>query len=96
MMHLDDQENMSFMTGRRIYCYKVMPFRLKNARVTYQWLVNYMFKDQIGKTMEVYIDDMLKIQKRQKITLITSDKPLMYRKITKCGSALLSAVWSLG
>ena len=36
-----------------------MPFRLKNARATYQRLVNMMFKEKIGRTMEVYIDDML-------------------------------------
>ncbi|GFY91031.1 hypothetical protein Acr_07g0012270 [Actinidia rufa] len=45
--------------GAGLYCYKVMPFGLKNAGVTYQRLVNKMFKEQIGKTMEVYIDDML-------------------------------------
>ncbi|GFZ06762.1 hypothetical protein Acr_18g0009320 [Actinidia rufa] len=32
---------------------------LKNTGATYQRLVNKMFKEQIGKTMEVYIDDML-------------------------------------
>ena len=47
------------MTSRGIYCYKVMPFGLKNAGSTYQRLVNMMFADQIGRTMEVYIDDML-------------------------------------
>ena len=36
-----------------------MPFSLKNAGVTYQRLVKMMFKEQIGKTMEVYMDDML-------------------------------------
>ena len=36
-----------------------MPFGLKNAGAMYQRLVNKMFKEQIGKTMEVYIDDML-------------------------------------
>ena len=36
-----------------------MPFGLKNARATYQHLINMMFKEQIGKTMEVYVDDML-------------------------------------
>ena len=41
------------------YCYKVMPFGLKNASVTYQRLVNAMFTDHLGRTMEVYIDDML-------------------------------------
>lgn len=42
-----------------MYCYEVMPFGLRNAGATYQRLVNKMFKAQIGKTMEVYIDDML-------------------------------------
>ncbi|XP_048605052.1 uncharacterized protein LOC125582405 [Brassica napus] len=36
-----------------------MPFGLKNAGATYQRLVNRMFADQLGNTMEVYIDDML-------------------------------------
>ena len=36
-----------------------MPFGLKNAGATYQRLVNKMFADQIGKTVEVYVDDML-------------------------------------
>ena len=36
-----------------------MPFGLKNARATYQRLVNKMFNKQIGKNMEVYVDDML-------------------------------------
>ncbi|KAM2201170.1 hypothetical protein ACFX1R_001027 [Malus domestica] len=42
-----------------LYCYKVMPFVLKNAGATYQRLVNSMFAEQIGKSMEVYVDDML-------------------------------------
>ena len=36
-----------------------MPFRLKNAGVTYQRLVNRMFSRQIGRNIEVYVDDML-------------------------------------
>ncbi|KAJ0742766.1 putative nucleotidyltransferase, Ribonuclease H [Helianthus annuus] len=36
-----------------------MPFGLKNAGATYQRLVNMMFKDKLGDTMEVYIDDMV-------------------------------------
>ena len=36
-----------------------MPFGLKNARATYQRLVNKMFQKQIGASMEVYINDML-------------------------------------
>lgn len=33
-----------------------MPFGLKNTGATYQCLMNTMFKDHVGKTMEVYID----------------------------------------
>ena len=59
LMHRDDQEKTSFITDRGTYCYKVMPFGLKNAGASYQRLVNKMFAEQQGKTVEVYIDDML-------------------------------------
>ena len=36
-----------------------MPFGLKNVGATYQILVTKMFWSLLGKTMEVYIDDML-------------------------------------
>ena len=58
-MDPDDQEKTSFVTGQGTYCYRVMPFGLKNAGATYQKLVNRMFQKQIGTTMEVYVDDML-------------------------------------
>ena len=54
-----DQEHTSFITDRGLYCYIGMSFGLLNAGATYQRLVNKMFKAQIGKTMEVYVDDML-------------------------------------
>ncbi|CAL2260095.1 unnamed protein product [Prunus armeniaca] len=59
LMHEDDKAKTSFIIERGTYCYKVMPFGLKNAGATYQRLVNKIFKEQIGKTMEVYVDDML-------------------------------------
>ena len=58
-MDPDDQEKTSFVTGQGTYCNRLMPFELKNARATYQRLVNGMFQKQIGTSMEVYIDDML-------------------------------------
>ena len=36
-----------------------MSFGLKNAGATYQRLVNKMFSKQIGRKMEVYVNDML-------------------------------------
>ena len=54
-----NQEKTLFVTSQGLYCYKVMPFGLKNAEATYQRLVNRMFSHQIGKNVEVYVDDML-------------------------------------
>ena len=54
-----DQEKTSFVTNQGLFCYKVMPFGLKNAGATYQRLFNHMFRPQIGRNVEVYVDDML-------------------------------------
>lgn len=58
-MTYTDEENIPFIINRGFHCYIVMPFGLKNTRATHQRLVNRMFIDHIGKTMEVYVDDML-------------------------------------
>ena len=36
-----------------------MPFGLKNAESTYQWMMTKMFEPQLGRSIEVYIDDMV-------------------------------------
>ncbi|XP_070016951.1 uncharacterized protein [Nicotiana sylvestris] len=54
-----DEEKTPFITDRETYCYKVMSFGLINAGTTYQRLVTKMFQEHLGKTVEVYIDDML-------------------------------------
>ena len=58
-MHPPDAQKTAFITPHVLYCYNVMPFGLKNAEVTYQRLVTMIFRPLMGKTMEVYIDDML-------------------------------------
>ena len=47
------------MTSQGLFYYKVMPFGLKNAGAMYQRLMNKMFAQQIGRNVQVYIDDML-------------------------------------
>ena len=58
-MTFSDQEKTAFITPQGAYYYRVMMFGLKNAGATYQRMVTTMFGNQIGKTVEVYIDDML-------------------------------------
>ena len=55
----ENPEKIVFITSQGLYCYKVMPFGLKNIGATYQRLVNKMFSKQIGRNMEMYVDDML-------------------------------------
>ena len=55
----EDQEKTSFITPTSNFHYKVMSFGLKNAKSTYQRMVTKMFKEQLGKNMEAYIDDMV-------------------------------------
>ena len=54
-----DEEHTTFITDRRLYCYKAMPFGLKNVGATYQWLVNKIFAELLEVSMEVYINDIL-------------------------------------
>ena len=58
-MNETNQKKTAFITPRGIFCYKVMPFGLKNAEATYQRMITKMFAEQLGKTFEVYIDDMV-------------------------------------
>ena len=55
----EDQEKIAFITSQGLYCYRVMPFGLKNVGAMYQRLVNQMFSKQIERNVEVYMDNML-------------------------------------
>jgi len=54
-----DREKTLFITSQGLFCYKVMQFGLKNTGVTYQRLMNKMFTHQIGRNIQVYVDNML-------------------------------------
>ena len=56
---LDDQEKTAFVTPIGNYHYKVKLFGLKNAGSTYQRMMTKMFEPQLGKNVEVYIDNMV-------------------------------------
>ena len=60
-----DQEKTSFVTSQGLFCYKVMPFGLKNVGATYQRLMNKMFVNQISRNVQVYVDDMLVKSQRE-------------------------------
>ena len=55
----EDQEKTAFVMPTGNYHYKGMPFSLKNAGSTYQRMMTRMFEPQLGKNIEIYVDDMV-------------------------------------
>ena len=60
-MHQEDREKIAFTTLWGTYCYKVMPFGLKNVGATYQRVATAILHDIMNKDVEVYIDDMIAV-----------------------------------
>ncbi|GJX36170.1 reverse transcriptase domain-containing protein [Tanacetum coccineum] len=58
-MAKEDEEKTAFTTNQGIFCYSKMSFGLKNAGATYQRLVDKAFQRQIGRNLEVYVDDLV-------------------------------------
>nr|KYP59051.1 Transposon Ty3-G Gag-Pol polyprotein [Cajanus cajan] len=58
-MHLADEDKTTFIVDQANYCYKIMPFGLKSAGVTYQRLMDKVLVNQLGRNVEAYMDDMV-------------------------------------
>lgn len=58
-MAKDDEEKSAFITLNGIFCYLVMAFDLRNSGVSYQRMINKLFKELLGKSTEAYVDEML-------------------------------------
>jgi len=61
----EDQEATAYRTTEGIFCYKVMPFSLKNAGATYQRAMQTIFEDMLYKTVECYVDDLVVKSKKR-------------------------------
>ena len=55
----EDMEKTSFITEWGTYCYRVMPFGLKNVGATYQRAATTLFHDMMHRDVEVYVDDII-------------------------------------
>ncbi|GAA0163239.1 hypothetical protein LIER_19151 [Lithospermum erythrorhizon] len=54
-----DEELTAFRTPKGVYCYKVMPFGLKNVGATYQRDMQKIFDDMLHGNVECYVDDLV-------------------------------------
>jgi hypothetical protein len=58
-LKVKDEDKTAFITLHGVYCYTTMPFGLKSAGATYQWCMQACLKEQIGRNVEVYVDDIV-------------------------------------
>ena len=68
-MKKEDEEKTAFITPYGVYCYKTMPFGLKNAGATYQRCMQACLKEQIGRNVQVYVDDIV-VKSKEEATLL--------------------------
>ena len=80
-MALEDEELTAFQTPKGIYCYKVMPFGLKNAGATYQRAMQKIFDDILHKIVQCYVDDLVvKTRKREELI---QDLRIIFNRLRK-------------
>ncbi|XP_073059756.1 uncharacterized protein [Primulina eburnea] len=82
----NDQDKASFVTSGGTFCYIVMPFGLKNAGATYQRLMDKVFEKQLGRNVEVYVDDIL--GKTREVTTFINDMEETLPPLCNMGSSL--------
>ncbi|GJT70472.1 reverse transcriptase domain-containing protein [Tanacetum coccineum] len=76
------EEKTAIHTSQGVYCYTKMPFDLKNNGATYQRLVDKAFEKQIGRNLEVDVDDLVtKIHTEQEILIDIEETFQILRKI---------------
>jgi len=64
-MHTKDEIKTTFMAEVAGYCYKVMPFGLKNVGATYQRLMDRILAPMLERNIQAYVDDMVITSKRK-------------------------------
>ena len=80
-MNPKDEELTAFRTPKGIYCYKVMPFRLKNAGATYQQAMQKIFDNVLHKYVECYVDNLVVKTKRREDHLV--DLQFVFNRLRK-------------
>ena len=76
-MKESDQLATSFITPFGMYCYKTMPFGLRNAGATYQRCMTQVFGEHIGQTVEAYVDDI--VVKSRKASNLIDDLEITFK-----------------
>jgi hypothetical protein len=87
----EDKEKIALITPYDVFCYQVLLFGIKNAGATYQRMMQNFLGSQIGRNIQVYINDVV-ITTRKEESLINDlketfdnlDKFKLKLNLTKC------------
>ncbi|XP_071918759.1 uncharacterized protein [Coffea arabica] len=94
LMAEEDREKTAFITPWGTFCYRVMPFGLKNAGATYQRTMTTLFHDMIHREMEVYVNDIIIKSKRAEDHLVDLKK--LFERLRKYNLKLNPAKCAFG
>jgi hypothetical protein len=64
-LHEEDKEKTSFITPFGTYCYLKMPEGLHNAGSTFYRMTKVALKDQVGRNVLSYVDDIVMVSKKR-------------------------------
>jgi hypothetical protein len=92
-----EEQKIVFITPYDVFCYQVMPFGLKNAGATYQRMMQNCIGSQIGRNIQVYIDDVVITMRREefiiddlKETFNNLDRYKLKLNLTRCSFGVLA------
>src|SRR6185295_4475417 len=85
-VHREDRPKTSFNTPNGSYEWIVMPFGLTNAPADFQRLMDTIFRDQLRRSMLIYLDDILVFSRSFAQHL--RDIEAMFKKLRQAGLKL--------
>jgi hypothetical protein len=71
----EDQIKTSFITSFVAFCYITMPFGLKSADASYQRGIQRCLYSQLGRNVEVYIEDVLSKLRKKRDSSLSWQRP---------------------
>lgn len=85
-MHQSNEEKTAFMAESANYCYKVVAFGLKNARATYQRLMDRILQPMLGRNIHAYVDNIVVTSPKE--TMHFANLEVLFYTINKYGLKL--------
>jgi hypothetical protein len=70
-IHREDKEKTSFITPFNTYCYLRMPEGLQNTGLAFYIMMKVALKDQVGRNILTYVEDIVVAARRKQLTSLT-------------------------